>query len=99
MSLDFVNNDNWTHYLSFIQYKYNTTPNRITSYAPFDIIHGHSPNNPINIEFDPSHPEDYRKYINARISMIKRNANKKQTKYDEIRKRYYDKNRNIDSFR
>eukprot|EP01084_Bolivina_argentea_P194585 333884_1 len=42
----------WSLYLNIIQYSYNTTPNKMTSYAPFDIIFGFSPYRPLHVSFD-----------------------------------------------
>ena len=85
--------DNWTHYIPIIEYKYNTTINRMTSHCPFEIIYGFTPRDPVKIPFDPAHPELYRSYINKRIQLIRDRVNKQQLKYDKIRKRSYDKKR------
>ena len=39
--LDFVTGENdWSDYLSIIQYTYNTTPNKMTTYSPMNILFG-----------------------------------------------------------
>ena len=85
--------DDWSTYLNVIQYKYNTSPNRMTSYTPFDIIFGFSPFTPLNMEFDPALPQDYIDYMIQRMAIIRGDAKLVQKAYDEIRKKSYDKKR------
>ena len=90
--LNFVNgDDDWTDYLNIIQYTYNTTPNRMTSFAPSTIILGYSPCNPIDVEFTGNEPQKYIDYMTNRLIIVRDTANIKQTIYDKLRKRTYDK--------
>ena len=92
--LDFVDGgDDWSDYLHVIQFTYNTTPNSMTSYCPFDIIYGSSPSQPLNITFDPTQPQQYMEYMINRTAIIKSKAKQAQAHYDKLRKRKYDKNK------
>eukprot|EP01084_Bolivina_argentea_P170259 295026_1 len=98
LGLDFIGNkdefgDNWTHYLPIIQYKYNNTSTRMTSYSPSNVVLGYDANDIIDVDFDPKAPEQYKRYMNARIKIIRDKAYVQQSKYDKIRKKYYDKKR------
>eukprot|EP01084_Bolivina_argentea_P036747 67951_1 len=65
----------------------------MTSYAPFDIIFGFSPYRPLHVSFDSALPKDYIDYMIKRTAIIRKNAQIIQEKYDELRKRHYDKKR------
>ena len=88
--------DDWSKYLKIIQYTYNTTPNRMTTYAPSQIIFGTQLRTGIDdIELTGNEPKEYIDYIANKITIIRNNANEKQKIYDKLRKKNYDKNRNI----
>ncbi len=93
--LNFVDgDDDWSDYLGIIQYTYNSTPNLLTGYSPMNIVLGNDAYEiPTEIKFDPSLPEEYIRYMSQRQAIIRAKANKQQQKYDEARKRNYDKNR------
>ncbi len=91
--LNFVDgDDDWSDYLPIIQYTYNSTPNKMTSYAPMNIVFGNDLYEiPKEFNFDPALPEQYIQYLSNRQAIIRFKANKQQAKYDEARKRYFDK--------
>eukprot|EP01083_Nonionella_stella_P023845 65945_1 len=84
-NLDFVHgDDDWSDYLGCIQYKYNFTPNRMTSYAPATMVFGRDPFQKNAIPFDPM------QYTTI-ISNISANGIQMQARYDAIRKANKDK--------
>ena len=85
--------NDWSVYLNVIQYTYNTLPNTMTSMSPFDLIYGFSPMNPLEIEFDPKNAADYRKYMRDRMAILRVDAGYQQGRYDERRRRTYNKDR------
>ncbi len=87
-----VMND-WSIYLNVIQYTYNTLPNVMTAHSPFDLILGQSRMKPLTIEFQEKHPIEYRRYMDNRMAILHGDANYAQGKYDEQRRRQYDRNR------
>ena len=97
-ALNFVEGeDDWSDYLSIIQYTYNSTPNKITSYAPMEIILGKNDYKLNEYEFSPDHPKAYIKFLSDRQRIIKMNARNKAKLYDEARRKSYNKKRNTES--
>ena len=98
---DFVHNidDDWSEYLNIIQYVYNSTPTKMTQYAPSEIIFGYKVRlptfTPLNESFDTHKtPKEYIDYMTKRRKIIFKEANINQKHYDELRKKSYDKKRN-----
>ena len=87
--------DDWSDYLSIIQYTYNTTPTRMTTYSPMRIVLGHDAYHFPKYRFDPSKPEEYLRYMANRQAIIMNDAEEQQRIYDEYRKKQYDSNRNL----
>ena len=97
---DFIDNidDDWFDYLNIIQYTYNATPNKMTSYAPSELMIGRKIRLPIDPDpinpFDTTNtPAKYAKYMARRYQIIHNQARMRQAHYDKIRKRTYDKNK------
>ena len=74
---DFVNDidDDWSDYLNVIQYTYNSTPNKMTQYAPSEIIFGHKVRLPIDFELKnpfsaENTPKEYIEYMIKRYQPI-----------------------------
>ena len=102
---DFIDNidDDWSDYLNIIQYTYNGTPNRMTSFAPSELMMGRKIQLPIDPEplnpFDATiTPMKYIKYMTKRYQIIHNKAKLKQEYYDKIRKKSYDKNKNNSTY-
>ena len=97
--LDFNYNgtDNWSDYIDVIQYSYNSTPNAMTGYSPSHIVFGVNIQKPCDHHFvdtyDGTTPEEYIRYMEIRRAVIRKEAIRSQTKYDEQRKKSYDRNR------
>ena len=85
--------DDWSDYLGLIQYTYNCTPNRMTTYALMRIVLGHDPYHFPRYKFDPSMPEQYIRYMAHRQAIILNDANARQRIYDELRTKSDDKKR------
>ena len=91
-SLNFVSGlDDWSDYLSVIQYTYNSTPNRMTTYSPMNIILGRDAYKLPKYKFDSNQPKAYTDYLIARQRVIYRDVNAKQLVYDEMRRKLQDK--------
>ena len=79
--LNFLERDDWDIFISAIQFTYNSTPNRMTNYAPYTIVFGKEVSVPSDIQ-----------YINSRINddeqsgivreVEEAESNKKDTKAD-----------------
>ena len=95
-AMNFVDGtDDWADYLSIIQYTYNTTPTRMTTYSPMRIVLGHDAYHFPKFKFDPSKPEEYLRYMANRQAIIMNDAEEQQRIYDAYRKQQHDKNRNL----
>ena len=89
--LNFVEGkDDWADYCGIIQYTYNSTPNRMTSYAPLDIMLGVDDYKLKEYEFTPRSPDDYIDYLAYRQMIVKNSAQIKQAIYDKVRKKRHD---------
>ena len=93
--LNFVDGvDDWSEYLPIIQYTYNSSPNRMTNYSPSEIIFHYKlqpPLNPdYNIDDDNITHDEFLRFMNNRRDIIDINVKRKQSHYDEQRKKYYD---------
>ena len=98
-SLDFISGqDDWSEYLPFIQYTYNTTPNRMTSYAPMTLVTGNDVRKMEDAEFDGDCPRSYLEYLRARQEILRNKALHQQQKYDDIRLRTFNKDRREDDY-
>ncbi len=88
---------NWSHYLPIIQHTYNTTPNRMTTFSPNEIIFGErlrtAMDDALNVPHIDRTPAEYIEYIQNRQAIVRGVAANKQADYDKIRKRAYDKKR------
>ena len=97
--LNFVTGkDDWSDYLSIIQYAYNSTPNKMTSYAPMHMVFGKIPTKISEYEFDPNQPQTYIDYLIRRQTIIKQNATEKQRIYDEMRMKTHNKKRSTKNY-
>ena len=81
----------WSDYLSVIQYTYNSTPNRMTTYSPMNIILGIDAYQIPRYTFDPNQPKAYTDYLIARQRIIHKNTNAKQLVYNEMRQKAQNK--------
>ena len=87
-ALNFVNGeDSWADYLPIIQYTFNSTPNRITTYSPMDIVLGRNDYKLEPYHFDENNPFEYIQYLRKRQNIIESRAVARQEQYDEARKR------------
>ena len=88
--LDFVSGENdWSDYLDIIQYTYNTTPNKMTTYSPMNIVLGRDDYKLPPYKFDIKNPREYIDYLVKRQAVLHRDANAKQRAYDEMRVKSY----------
>ena len=114
-NLDFVKgNDDWDLYYKEIEFAYNTTPNDMTGYAPYDIIYGkivkrpsqrilsQNMNNVIENSVNTYNTENmklsdkvkiYIKLLEKQRDILSSEIEQNMKKYDEQRKKYYDKTR------
>ncbi len=84
-----------------IAFAYNAAVNRMTSYAPFELIYGRTPMFPVdlalNLEVNDIKCEgdrhEYVRGLAAHQKAIFAKANRTQDKYDERRKKYFDQGR------
>ena len=99
--LNFIDgDDNWDEYIGTIQHAYNSTPNTMTKYSPNKIIFGYDHKHKLttikhNFQRNTLTIKDYIKYINNTRSLINNTAIQHQYKYDQIRTKSYNKNRNV----
>ncbi len=88
--------DDWSDYLSIIQYTHNSSPTTMTGYSPMNIIFGIDQYEiPQKYTFNPALPAEYIKYLTNRQILIRNSALEKQKLYDQLRKNQYDKNKRI----
>ena len=83
--------DDWSEYLPIIQYAYNSTPNKMTTYSPMDIVLGVNDYEINEYTFNPDKPQEYIDFLANRQAILKRRANERQTVYDRIRLNNYQK--------
>ena len=96
LGLDFLNGDDWAVFLPMIAHAYNTTPNQMTSYAPAEIVFGRNIRLPIEQRFTKAdcrsrNAKEFIDYMNVRRAIIIGDARGVQKKYDESRKKQFDK--------
>ena len=97
--LDFVTGEHdWSDYLGVIQYTYNTTPNKMTSYAPMHVLLGKDAYRLPPYNFDPKDPKGYIDYLVRRQTIIHNDANEKQRIYDQLREKSYNKNTSTEEY-
>ena len=90
--LDFVSGENdWSDYLDIIQYTYNTTPNKMTTYSPMNTLLGRDDYKLPPYKFNSDNPKGYIDYLVKRQAVLHRDANVKQRVYDELRQKSYNK--------
>ena len=90
--LNFVDGiDDWSDYLGIIAYSYNTTPNRMTTYTPQEIVLGRNDYKIEMYHFDPKLPLEYIDYLAKRQQIIHSKARKRQELYDAHRKKSEDR--------
>ena len=90
--LNFVDGvDDWADYLPIIQYAYNTTPNRMTSYSPMKLIFGGDRKSFFEYQFDDTLPGEYVDWLRKRQRILWRSAAAVQSKYDAQRLRSFSK--------
>ena len=92
--LDFIRHDDWSPYLKLIAFAYNTTPNRMPTCAPSELVLGFNPTSITRAdpgEFCKKTPRKYADWLSRRIAILKNRAVRAQKRYDAIRKRGYDK--------
>ena len=90
--LNFVDGiDDWSDYLGIIAYSYNTTPNRMTTYTPQEIVLGRNDYKIETYHFDPKLPLEYIDYLAKRQQIIHSKARKRQELYDAHRKKSEDR--------
>ena len=96
---NFVNGkDDWARYLPAIQYAYNSTPNRMTTYSPRDIVFGEQPRSVHDYSFTASTPSEYVEYLQKRQKILLQTANAAQRRYDRLRRAKYAKQRRAKPF-
>ena len=97
--LNFVDGrDDWSDYLNIIQYTYNSTPNRMTSYSPMEIVLGRDKYKIEEYKFNPNNPAEYMDFMIKRQTIIRNNANERQQIYDKIRTKAYNKNKSTKKY-
>ena len=84
-------NDDWSDYLGVIQYTYNSTPNRMTTYSAMDIVLGKGNYKWDEFVFNSDNPKEYIDFMANRQAIINNNANTQQLIYDTIREKSYNK--------
>lgn len=91
--LDFISRDDWDDYIPYICYVYNSTPSVATGKTPCELAHGYKPILPIDFKLDalPDVP-NYDEFVRKLKQINDKEARVHQKRYDEIRKRAYDKN-------
>ena len=84
--------DDWSDHLGIIQYSYNTSPNRATTYSPQEIILGR---NDYQLDFSiiPTDHSEYVDYLAKRQRILHKQVVSDNKKYDENRKKSADRDR------
>ena len=91
---DFINGEqNWSDYLSIIQYTYNSTPNKMTTYSPMHIVLGRDDYTIKEYSFNTNNPKEYIDFMANRQGIIQYRARERQNVYDKLRQNSYNKNR------
>jgi hypothetical protein len=96
--IDILNGETWVHFLAPIIFSYNATINRMTGYAPHELIFGRSPRFPIDLALNldvndiecHGNIHGYISALAAHQRLIFNNVNVVQDKYDIQRKKYFD---------
>lgn len=107
-NLEFENGiGNWDDFINVIEFHYNNTVNRMTGFAPYELVFGHDPTDLLAISlrlnrglYDLKDPDTktYLKNLKNLLDSKNLQAQACQKNYDEIRKRYYDKSHKKVSF-
>ena len=86
--------DDWTEWLPAKVFAYNTTIQRSTGYAPFELIHTFFPRLPIDNELveppEAMKKKDWAERMHQQAEMMREDALKNQTLAAELQKKYYD---------
>ena len=85
--------DDWSDYLSIIQYTYNTTPNKMTSYSPMHIILGRDDYAIEEYTFNSDNPREYIDFMADRQGIVHQRARERQNVYDQMRQSHHNKDR------
>ena len=88
---------NWDDFINVIEFHYNNTTNRMTGFAPYELVFAHDPTDLFAISLrlnrglkDPD-TKIYHKNLKDLLANKTLSTKKAQESYDDIRKRYYDK--------
>ena len=91
---------NWDDFINVIEFHYNNTTNRMTGFAPYELVFAHDPTDLLAISlrlnrglYDLKDPNTkiYLQNLKDLLACKTLKATKSSEKYDNIRKRYYDK--------
>jgi hypothetical protein len=99
--LNFLKYDDWSPYLKIIAFAYNTTPNKMTTAAPSELIFGYNPTSMTRFEaarMCKQTPREYVDWLARRIALIRGRAVRAASHYDAVRKRGYDRQDEGESF-
>ena len=115
LDIDFLSGEgNWDDFLPVIEYYYNNTRNKMTGYAPFELVFGTDVNDPLvfNLRLKDTlrnlaeRSKDSRKPIAKYLRILKtildnktREADQTQDRYDRSRKKTYDRDKRDVEFR
>lgn len=87
----------WDVYAKYFEFCYNTTPNSVHNYTPFELVFGRKANLPVNTfdKIDPVYNTDnYIKELKYRLQITNKRARELIVKYKNKMKEIYDKNSN-----
>ena len=79
--------DDWSDYLTIIQYAHNSTPTKSTTFAPQEIVFGRSHYRLEPYKFSDNLPEEYMRYMENRQKLMKIAIRRRSGRYDQIRQR------------
>ena len=91
---------NWDDFISVIEFHYNNTKNRMTGFAPYELVFGTDPNDLLAISLKLNRAsfdlkdKDTMSYLSKLKDLLENKtlaAHSHQENYDKIRKKYYDK--------
>ena len=99
--IDLLSGETWYGLIHPIIFAYNSTVNRMTGYSPFELVFNRSPRFPIDLSLNlkvndiqcHGSIDSYIEALSSHQRAIFLNANIKQDKYDQRRKKHYDKGR------
>lgn len=89
--------DSWDVYAKYFEFCYNTTPNSVHTYTPFELVFGRIANLPVDT-FDRIEPiyntDNYVKELKYRLQVTNQKAREILMKYKQKMKELYDRNAN-----